>query len=70
MTPLQEAIRGAGIQWRKKTFPEDRANAWKDGIMVDLDEDDALEMIEARVLQVMDPILRRVLDGDTPGGAS
>ncbi len=57
MTPLQEAIRIAGAQWRKKHFPDDRGNAWKDGIMVDVDEDDALELIEAAVLKVMRPML-------------
>ena len=57
MTPIQEAIRRGGAQWRKKVFPDDRGNAWKDGIMVDLDEDDALELIEAEVLEVIRPML-------------
>lgn len=46
---LKDLIRRGGIEWHRAHNPEWRDKPWKDGISVDLDEDDVLTFIAAYI---------------------
>lgn len=48
---LCDLIRCGGIEWHRRNNPEWRDNPYKDGIVVDLDEDDVLRALAAYILQ-------------------
>lgn len=50
---ISEAIRCAGIEWKQQNDPSWRDKPWKDGISVDLDENDVLEALTAGVGKVL-----------------
>lgn len=52
---LAEAIRAGGIDWKKANDPEWRDKPWADGVMVDLDEDDVVEVIVERIFKHANP---------------
>lgn len=52
---LAEAVRIGGINWHRDNNPAWRDNPWKDGIRVDLDEPDVVEMIVQTIIQLADP---------------
>lgn len=49
---LIEAIRVGGIDWHREHNPRWRNNPWKDGIVVDLDEDSVLSTIANRIIDL------------------
>lgn len=52
---LAELIRLGGMDWKRANDPDWRDKPWMDGVMVDLDEDDVVEAIVARILAHADP---------------
>lgn len=52
---LTEAIRMGGLNWHRANNPEWRDKPWKDGISVDLDEPDVVEMIVQTIIDNADP---------------
>ena len=52
---LAEAVRIGGINWHRANNPRWRDNPFKDGISVDLDENDVVEMIVQTIIDGADP---------------
>jgi hypothetical protein len=52
---LAELIRLGGIDWKQANDPDWRGKPWMDGILVDLDETDVVEVIVERILAHSDP---------------
>lgn len=59
---LKDLIRCGGIAWKRENDPNWRDNPWKDGILVDLDEDDVLDALAAYVLENSDPAAESMPD--------
>ena len=53
---LKELIRMGGIRWRRDNAPDYReGKTWMDGVLVDLDESDVLNVIVDCVIEHADP---------------